>query len=60
MRVKAIAVGFHGSLRVPGTPDAEFDIRDDEKLGSWMRPVDPQETEPRRKPGRPKAELPDA
>lgn len=44
MRVKAIALGFYGSLREIGD---EFDINGQDDLGSWMEPVgDSVEPEP--------------
>ena len=37
MQVKAIAMGFYGSLREVGE---EFEIKDKQHLGSWMEPSD--------------------
>lgn len=39
-RVKAIAVGYHGILREPGTASEIFEIDADEDLGTWMVEVD--------------------
>lgn len=50
-RVKAIAVGYHGILREPGTDTAIFEIDKDEELGDWMVEVD--------KDGKPKGKLDD-
>lgn len=42
MKVRAIKTGYHGTLRVPGTPSATFDVPDDFPIGSWMEKVEEQ------------------
>lgn len=42
--VRAIALGFYGQLREPGTDNDTFTIGDDEELGSWMVPADSEKS----------------